>query len=298
MTKFYIIFLMLNLAYFPNYAQDARMDRVAVATLIQDFFDAIHQNDSATLRNLFTKNAFIEAIVSENNIPSKKQEKLNNFIEAVGIPHLPVWDERAGDYTLTLSGDYAVAVIDYSFYLDGKILYCGIDEIELLKTNGGWKIDKITDTRQTTGCSDIPTNSLAEREKLISDTLSVNAFLNNWHKAAAKADEKVFFDSMDENGIYIGTDSTECWTRKEFYDWAIKYFQRESAWDFTSTSRNIHFSNDGSVAWFNELLNTWMGVCRGSGTLHLGTDGWKIDQYHLAVTVPNDKIKAVIELIK
>jgi hypothetical protein len=298
MTKFFIIFLMLTRACFPNYAQDNKMDRVEVATLIQNLFDALHQNDSTTLRNLFTKNAIIETIVSENNITRENKEEINNFIKTVGEQRTQTWDERTGDYTLAISGDYAVAVIEYSFYLDGQIIHCGIDEFELLKTTSFWKIDKFTDTRQTTGCSDIPPNSLAEREKLKSDTLSVNTFLDNWHEAAAKADEAVYFDSMDNNGIYIGTDATECWTRKQFYDWAFNYFQCETAWDFKPTTRNVHFSKDGSTVWFNELLNTWIGACRGSGTLHLGIEGWKIDQYHLAVTIPNDKIKAVIDLIK
>jgi hypothetical protein len=40
-----------------------------------------------------------------------------------------------------------------------------------------------------------------------------------------------------------------------------------------------------------------MGVCRGSGILENTAQGWKIQQYHLSVTVPNDLIRDFITLV-
>jgi hypothetical protein len=40
-----------------------------------------------------------------------------------------------------------------------------------------------------------------------------------------------------------------------------------------------------------------MGVCRGSGILTMTPEGWKIEQYHLSVTVPNEAIKDFISLV-
>jgi hypothetical protein len=40
-----------------------------------------------------------------------------------------------------------------------------------------------------------------------------------------------------------------------------------------------------------------MGVCRGSGVLEKTASGWKIRQYHLSVTVPNEVIRDFIKLI-
>ncbi|MBT1704837.1 nuclear transport factor 2 family protein [Fulvivirgaceae bacterium PWU20] len=39
-----------------------------------------------------------------------------------------------------------------------------------------------------------------------------------------------------------------------------------------------------------------MGTCRGSGILRKGPQGWKIEQYHLSVTVPNDIMQRFIQL--
>eukprot|EP01034_Spumella_vulgaris_P040925 gene40925-50634_t len=43
----------------------------------------------------------------------------------------------------------------------------------------------------------------------------INTFMDQWHKDAANADP-AYFDKMAPNGIYIGTDKTEIWTREQF----------------------------------------------------------------------------------
>ncbi len=126
---------------------------------------------------------------------------------------------------------------------------------------------------------------------------TIDTFLNQWHQAASSANASVFFESIDENGIYIGTADTERWTKSEFLKYAKPYFDRGNAWDFKPYNRNVHVTSDGQIAWFSELLTTWMGICRGSGILHKTTTGWKIDQYHLSVTVPNEIIKDFITLV-
>lgn len=122
----------------------------------------------------------------------------------------------------------------------------------------------------------------------------LNTFLDQWHHAAAVADEDTFFGSMTESGIYIGTDKTERWKRDELREWSKEYFARESAWSFKPYDRDIHIY--GEVVWFSELLETWMGVCRGSGVLRKTEKGWKIEQYHLSVTLDNDKVDSFLKI--
>lgn len=125
----------------------------------------------------------------------------------------------------------------------------------------------------------------------------INAFMNQWHKDAAVADT-VFFDKMAKNGIYIGTDKSECWTRDEFKKWAKPFFTRKSAWDFKPISRNVYLSDDKKYAWFDELLDTWMGTCRSSGVLKRKGNTWEICHYQLSVTLPNDAATDFIKLVK
>lgn len=129
----------------------------------------------------------------------------------------------------------------------------------------------------------------------------IAATLDRWHKAAANAKFDNYFSLMTNNAIFIGTDATENWNKTQFKVFAKPYFDKGKAWIFTSLERHIYLSKDKKMAWFDELLNTQMKICRGSGVmLKVGND-WKIQHYVLSMTIPNEntteivKIKSAIE---
>lgn len=125
---------------------------------------------------------------------------------------------------------------------------------------------------------------------------TINKLLDDWHAAAAKADHAGYFGKIADDGHYIGTDATENWDKKAFAAFAKPYFDRGKAWDFKAVERNIYFSKDGKVAWFDELLDTWMKGCRGSGVLEKQGKEWKIKHYVLSMTIPNEITDKVIPL--
>ena len=129
----------------------------------------------------------------------------------------------------------------------------------------------------------------------------INNTLDAWHKAAAEANYSNYFDALTDDAIFIGTDATENWTKPAFQAFAKPYFDKGKAWSFTALERHIYFSEDKKTAWFDELLDTRMKICRGSGVLVFINKQWKIKHYVLSMTIPNDnsdeiiKIKAPIE---
>lgn len=133
----------------------------------------------------------------------------------------------------------------------------------------------------------------AQNEEAIIDEL-----LNQWHQAAANADQQSYFDFIAEDGIYIGTDATENWTKDEFFEWSKSHFENGKAWSFEAKERNIYFSKDNSIIWFDEQLEYSGGILRGSGVLVKEKNDWKLAHYVLSLPVPNDKFKEVIKVIK
>jgi hypothetical protein len=125
----------------------------------------------------------------------------------------------------------------------------------------------------------------------------IDQFITNWHDAAARADSDAYFRAIDEEGIYIGTDPTERWTKQEFFDWSCKYFEDGKAWSFVGKDRHIYFSKDGKTVWFDEVVDNGTTQWRGSGVLVKKKEGWKIMQYVLSVPVPNEVYKEVQEMI-
>ena len=135
------------------------------------------------------------------------------------------------------------------------------------------------------------TNATSEKE-------GVNTMLDAWHKSASEAEFDSYFNSMAKASVFIGTDASENWVKKDFKAFSKPFFDRGEAWDFKSLERNVYISADGKTVWFDELLDTWMGVCRGSGVLSKNENVWKIEHYVLSVTIPNENITEVIAIKK
>lgn len=122
----------------------------------------------------------------------------------------------------------------------------------------------------------------------------VTIFLDDWHKAASEANYMGYFGKMDSVSVFIGTDASENWNKTQFSAFSKPYFDKGKAWSFKALERNIYTSKTGDFVWFDELLDTWMGTCRGSGVLEKVKDNWTIKHYVLSVSIPNDDIQAVI----
>jgi ketosteroid isomerase-like protein len=120
--------------------------------------------------------------------------------------------------------------------------------------------------------------------------------LDDWHDAAARADEPRYFGHFAQGAVFLGTDATERWDLAAFRAYAHPHFAKGKAW--TMIPSNRHVVVRGDVAWFDEAIDSKsVGAARGSGVL-LREDGrWKIAHYNLTVTVPNERMKEVKELL-
>lgn len=131
---------------------------------------------------------------------------------------------------------------------------------------------------------------------LLAQEKEIETVLDQWHKAAAEARFDNYFSYMTDNSVFIGTDATEYWQKNQFMAFAKPFFDKGKAWSFTTIERHIYVSKDKKMAWFDELLNTQMKICRGSGVLLKIGKNWKIKHYTLSMTIPNDNVDAVIAI--
>lgn len=124
----------------------------------------------------------------------------------------------------------------------------------------------------------------------------INKTIGSWHKAAASANFEDYFDLMTEDAVFIGTDATENWTLPKFKKFSKPYFDSGKAWNFSTLERNLFVHENIMVAWFDELLDTQMGICRGSGVLKKENGKWKIHHYVLSITIPNENVDEVTKI--
>lgn len=127
---------------------------------------------------------------------------------------------------------------------------------------------------------------------------AIDELLDAWHLAASKADFDGYFSKMTDDGVFIGTDATENWQNQEFREFSKPYFDRGRAWSFTAVERNIYLNDTNDLAWFDELLDTQMELCRGSGILKKENGQWKIAHYVLSIAVPNENVAELIQIKK
>lgn len=125
---------------------------------------------------------------------------------------------------------------------------------------------------------------------------AIASALDDFHDAAARADEDRYFAHFAPAGVFLGTDATERWDVAAFRAYAHPHFAKGKAWTFRAVRRAV--SIRGDLAWFDEDLETQnLGPARGSGVLSLRDGKWLIDQYVLSITIPNDRFRAVRDLL-
>lgn len=134
-------------------------------------------------------------------------------------------------------------------------------------------------------------------QNILSAKRSIIKNLERWHKAAAEANFEDYFSLMTDDAIFIGTDATENWNLEEFKEFSRPYFEAGKAWSFKAIERNIYLKENRRLAWFDELLDTHMGICRGSGVMAKDNGKWKVQHYVLSITIPNENVDE-ITLIK
>jgi hypothetical protein len=118
--------------------------------------------------------------------------------------------------------------------------------------------------------------------------------LDDFHDAAAHADEARYFAHFAAEGVFLGTDVTERWDVPAFRAYAHPHFASGKGWTYHPVRRAVAISADGATAWFDEDLNgERAGPTRGVGTMVRRDGRWLVAVYGLSFTIPNERFEAV-----
>lgn len=146
----------------------------------------------------------------------------------------------------------------------------------------------------TTACATV--GRPATHVATASERAAIDAVLDDWHAAAAASNLDRYMSHMAEEGVFLGTDATERWTKREFRAYAARPFAAGRGWTMRARRRAVTVRGD--VALFDEELETQnLGPARGTGALAREGDRWLILQYNLTITVPNDRFDSVRALL-
>lgn len=151
--KYFLSVIFFYLAFGCLQAQNTESEQEQVKKVVLKLFDGMRKGDSTMVHEVFMENADMHTVfVDENGNNQLRKGSLDRFLNAVGTPHDAVWDEPVWDMQINIDGALASVWTKYAFYAGKQFSHCGVDAFQLFKSDDGWKIVQITDTRQKEGC--------------------------------------------------------------------------------------------------------------------------------------------------
>jgi len=106
--------------------------------------------------------------------------------------------------------------------------------------------------------------------------------LDALHRAGENADPAAFISLLTSDAVVLGLAGNARLTGKSLRDFIGASFPGGEAWNYRGAQREIRYSADGTVAWFDEsLTRDHLERGRGSGVLVRTGAGWRVAQYSL-----------------
>lgn len=136
-----------------------------IIKVIDNLFDGMRSGDAPLIASTFIDGATLETLSLVDGITKVESSSAANFIKAAGQPHDAIWNEVIWSYDVRRDGPMATVWTDYTFYLGAKRLHCGVNAFQMQRHNGEWKIARISDTRRSENCRELPSEN--DPEKLL-----------------------------------------------------------------------------------------------------------------------------------
>lgn len=131
-------------------AQNA--EETEVKACIDKLFKAMQLGDSAMAKSCFDPSARLQTAIV--NPKTKKtvleNEPIDSFMVQINSikKNKIVIEERVINYDIKIDYPLSSVWVDYEFYVNEKLSHIGVDAFQLFKTESGWKIIQICDTRK------------------------------------------------------------------------------------------------------------------------------------------------------
>lgn len=152
--RFTLSFLLVLFLVHVAVAQPAEMsDQQQIKQAINQLFDGMRASDSSMVQAVFLENATMKTVGrNRDGEVILNETSVKQFVAAVGGPKEDIWDERLDGIEIKIDGDLASVWTPYRFFRGDTFSHCGVNSFQMMKTEEGWKVINIVDTRRRQGC--------------------------------------------------------------------------------------------------------------------------------------------------
>jgi len=136
-----------------SFGQETFEDKDA-KKIVDIFFEGFHKGDTLTMRSVIAANAVLQtAAKMRDGSDAIDSTDIHTLLKAIADrPSDQVWEEVLLDYKISVDGNLAHVWTPYEFYFNGNFSHCGANAFTIAKTNKGWKIINLIDSRRRASC--------------------------------------------------------------------------------------------------------------------------------------------------
>lgn len=147
-------FIFTGVLPLQTYSDQVNTDpKEEIEKVIMVFFEAMRESDETAMQAFLTSDATLKTVArGEQDSTILRQTDIAAFLNNVGEADAGSLDEQLTSFIAHIDGNLSTAWMDYSFYYNGEFSHCGVNTMNLIQTEGGWKIFSIVDTRRQEGC--------------------------------------------------------------------------------------------------------------------------------------------------
>ena len=133
-------------------------DSAAVMQVVANLFNGMRTRDTALMRAQFHPEAPMRSAAWRPSpagpVAVIQADGIADWLGGVaGAPDTLFLDERLGMPSVQVDGNLASVWVYYEFWLGDRFSHCGADLFTLGRTNDGWKVIFVADSRRRTECA-------------------------------------------------------------------------------------------------------------------------------------------------
>lgn len=124
--------------------------------IVDTFFEGFHEGDTTKMKAVLAAYVPMQtayATADGNNRISEGD--IDKLLDAIANrPEEQQWEEKLLDYKVQIDGNLAHVWTPYEFWLNGTFSHCGANAFTMAKTDEGWRIIHLIDSRRRSSCKE------------------------------------------------------------------------------------------------------------------------------------------------
>ena len=145
-----MLFTLLLTAAAPASAAPAD-DRRTIVSVIEQFFAGLGAKDTQAILATVVMEGSVTSHVPDGGKIVVRTQRWQDWVKGF-VARPGKAEEKMYSPDIRVRGTMAAVWTYYDFRIDGRFSHCGIDQFDMAKVEGRWRIVNVSFTRETQGC--------------------------------------------------------------------------------------------------------------------------------------------------